>query len=139
MLDTPVNEMPPPNVMKHHIPTSKGHQLKKNISRLPPKSHSPHLLHTMEDLYLPSYSTIQDQTRNHRVSVFLNLFPHCSCSKCHKTVRCAICNFTIQKCEPAFAKPHCCGLYSIMSPKCGHKRGPLRLRVPSGTSSLFSL
>ncbi len=31
MLDTPVNEMPPPNVMKHHIPTSKGHRLKINL------------------------------------------------------------------------------------------------------------
>lgn len=54
MLDSPVNEMPTPNVMKHHIPTLKGHQLKKIISRLPPKFHCPHLLHTMKDLYLQS-------------------------------------------------------------------------------------
>lgn len=55
MLDSPVNEMPPSNVMKHHIPTSKGHQMKKLYLGCPQKSH---LLRTnicgVDHLYSPN-------------------------------------------------------------------------------------
>lgn len=90
MLESPVNEMPPPNVMKHHIPTSKGHQLKKIYLGCPQNSivliyftQWRTYIFRVDQLYRPN-------RRNHRFRIFLNLFPFWSRYKCHNTVRCPI-------------------------------------------------
>lgn len=108
MLDSPVNEMPTPNVMEHHIPTSKGHQLKKLYLGWPQNSIV--LIYFTQWRTYICWSTVQSKqgtTESISILVLSQMSQHCKVS-----------HFDSGGCSHASA---------VDSPKYGHKGGQLGL------------